>query len=63
MPNINGTELTWEDLDAFALTTMSAEQLKQYQRDDRIDFCVILKKEEGVMFFDKSAKQKEFRIS
>lgn len=62
MPVINGSDLTWEDLDAFAITSMTAEQLKQYQRDDRKDLNQMILLEGTSFFYDKSSKQKEFRL-
>lgn len=55
---INGSEITWEDLDAFAHTSMTGEELRKYMDSDRRDSAEMLRRTAGsVSLIQKAAKK------
>lgn len=56
---INGSEITWEDLDAFAHTSMTGEELRKYMDSDRRDSAEMLRRTaEGRVFLIRKAAKK-----
>jgi hypothetical protein len=59
MPVINGRDITWEDLDAFAFTKLSFEELKKYQAADKKDSQKMVQLTDGYsQLFDKERHSK-----